>query len=484
MWRIILVSIIASLAIEVPITSAQSGHVIRGLLSDSLRNDVLAGATVRLVPSATTPVRSDSAGKFQFLGVPAGRYDLFVEHPLLDSLGVTLTVRGLNVNGSGTTSVMLAVPSFASLNKLYCSGDSRPFMVGRVFKEASLAAAANARVLVDWYEVQAGQSGNAAVSYRSAEARTDNAGYYAACGLPDDFNASISAGADSLETAKIAVSNSDIVTLAPWLFLPSSQLAPTLITGTVRNAGRGLSGVVVEVVGSFAKAETDSAGRYTLATQPVGTTLIRARKVGYAPAIEYVNLLKDSTAAVDLELAKPTASLDAIVVRARADVALERSGFSKRAARGVAGRFITQEEITKSKAECVVDLIRRRWGKTKKGRAACSLLAREATGGFLTRRRSNAIALPTEKPNAGEAVAAPTVLARNRFLDSMIVFVDGFQELPDGEEEIRLDWIDTKHVVGIELYPRVTSVAVVIWTTFYRGFDGGIGKPRTLPTIW
>ena len=92
---------------------------------DSLTASPLAGANVQLVgaDSAVRAVRltalSDSAGAFLVRGVPAGHYVVGFYHPALDTLGIEVRDRMVNID-IGNAFVALGTPSAATLSATLC----------------------------------------------------------------------------------------------------------------------------------------------------------------------------------------------------------------------------------------------------------------------------------------------------------------------------------------------------------------------------
>src|SRR5690606_13404628 len=66
----------------------------------------------------------------------------------------------------------------------------------------------------------------------------------------------------------------------------AQQDARATLAGVVRDAATGelLAGVLVRIEGSDLQALTDSAGRYRLPRVPAGVQVLRAERLGYAPA--------------------------------------------------------------------------------------------------------------------------------------------------------------------------------------------------------
>jgi hypothetical protein len=456
---------------------AQESGSLTGIILDSLHNEPLANASITLQPG-TARVESDSFGRFVFRGIVAARYKLSVSHPLLDSLGVSVAIPTLEVTGDKTPAVALAVPSLPSLKRSYCGKNADgPVLLGRVLRGGVSAPVAEAHVLIDWYEIGLGKSGVTPV-YRSRDVRTNELGFYAVCNLPPEFDASITADADSLSTPKISVSSTNELTLAPWLLLPSRTPSSGLLRGKVTAAGRPLAEASIEIFGQPSRAETDSSGNYRITGMSAGTTLMRARKIGYVASIVPANVPSEGEVKIDFELEKPSTTLETVVVRARKSDVAVRSGFNDRARRGF-GRFINVSEIAKLRGGCIADLLRRRSGLLRRG-GGCSVLARTGTNGSFGFRGITAVGIPQLPGNEAQG---PPSQAQATGGGYVLVYVDGFLESSVGGE-ISLSSIAPGDVVGIEIHPSSNSVAVAIWTIYFSGTDRGIAKPQIFPPLF
>src|SRR4051794_12367494 len=62
---------------------------LQGVVVDSIHSDVLAGALIQ-IEGTTRLAPADSIGRFLVDSIPPGRYRVLVDHPLLDTLGISL----------------------------------------------------------------------------------------------------------------------------------------------------------------------------------------------------------------------------------------------------------------------------------------------------------------------------------------------------------------------------------------------------------
>jgi hypothetical protein len=103
---------------------------------------------------------------------------------------------------------------------------------------------------------------------------------------------------------------------APGVTVPTGGRA--VLRGRVTGGGgEPLAGAAVSVAtaGSTVGAVTDTAGRYTIADLDSGSYTVRARRIGYVPAEETVEVVPGAAAAADLTLAQSTLQLEAVVTR-------------------------------------------------------------------------------------------------------------------------------------------------------------------------
>src|ERR1700693_5517179 len=76
-----------------PVAAARIGRAqIVGMVIDSLNGTYLSGAEV-VIEGAKTTLFTDSLGRFRVDSLPPGTYQLGVFHPLLDTLGISLTTQ-------------------------------------------------------------------------------------------------------------------------------------------------------------------------------------------------------------------------------------------------------------------------------------------------------------------------------------------------------------------------------------------------------
>ena len=103
------------------------------------------------------------------------------------------------------------------------------------------------------------------------------------------------------------------------MFLPSGLLAQATtgrITGTVVDSGSAqpVTGATVFIVGSPALgAQTNSEGRYTIMNVPVGTHVVRAQRIGFAPRSDTVSVAASETVGLNFQMLPHGVELEAVV---------------------------------------------------------------------------------------------------------------------------------------------------------------------------
>src|SRR2546423_10200443 len=134
---------------------AQTSRII-GIVVDSINGRGLKGAEV-LVTGRSSPVMTDSLGRFAVEGLSAGTYQIGVFHPLLESLGLTLASKPFSVGRDSTGVADLAIPSVMTLASRYCGKEltqSRPAAIaGRVRDPDTDDPISGATVSLAWLDI-------------------------------------------------------------------------------------------------------------------------------------------------------------------------------------------------------------------------------------------------------------------------------------------------------------------------------------------
>src|SRR6478735_7709645 len=188
-------SIIIGLLLAVPYVRA-SGQAARisGTVTDSVHRAPLVDATVLATPVAPTrdtvfhSARTDASGRFELAGLQVGRYEISVEHPFTDSIGLPIPSREAQATADGTPPLALALPSVQTLRRTLCraaeSDTTLGVMLG-VVRRTDGSAVQGANVVFEWTDVTVDRATLRAKQTRiSAAAISDSVGVYRVCGVP------------------------------------------------------------------------------------------------------------------------------------------------------------------------------------------------------------------------------------------------------------------------------------------------------------
>lgn len=172
-------------------------------------------------------------------------------------------------------------------------------------------------------------------------------------------------------------------------------------------------------------------GAFRLAGVLTGTQVLVARNLSFATAVEPINVTSREPIDVVVTLAPKINVLDPVLITARRDVALEKSGFNARK-RTRYGHFITGEDISRRKPNNISDMLKNLSGVT----------VTHQPGGVVISGRSS---------------------ARNSCTS---VFIDGFEwrDLKAGDLDMIVNPDD---VIGLEVYQPYDAPAQ------FQRFDRG-----------
>ena len=335
---------------------------IIGIVVDSINGTGLKGAEV-LVSGRSTPVTTDSLGRFAVEGLSAGTYQIGVFHPLLESLGLTLASRPFSVGRDSTGVVDLAIPSVATLASRYCGKEltqSRPAAIaGRVRDPDSDDPIPGATVSLAWPDIAVTEQHKIVRTPHEMHVDTDPSGFFKFCGLPSGIEGTVQATRTDVLTGEVQVSTSQSALSFEDLRLPTSRSArgKGVVRGIVRSLDdKPLGGARVEapVNGAFNVTRPD--GTFWIDSVPTGTQMIVVRQLGFEPISVTVNVTSRQPVDIRVSLGITANILDPVLVTARRNAALEREGFFQRQRSGW-GTYITREEVEKRKPQFVTDLL-------------------------------------------------------------------------------------------------------------------------------
>ena len=352
------------------------GAVISGTVYDSIARARIPGVIVQLV-SADNPglgrpfsVQADSTGRFTIPGVPAGRYYAGFFHAALDTLGLEVPSRLVEV-GSANLRVDLATPSQRTVLRTVCPAentDSTGLLMGNVRATEQQGPIAGASVIVEWSEyvldgIQLYERP------RRVTGRTTEAGWFAFCGLPSDillnaraFNRADSSGYIEVEvpTAGLRhqtffVGGASIVRLPADDSVPAAG-APAPAPRSVMRGGARLSGTILDpagkpvasahavVWGTNLDVQSNERGAFALEGLPGGTHTLEIRVIGYTPLTRVVHLAAERPATIEVKLERAAVILATETIRGKLVYSRQLVEFNRRRRSGF-GKYLTTEEI-------------------------------------------------------------------------------------------------------------------------------------------
>ncbi|MEO8561691.1 MAG: carboxypeptidase-like regulatory domain-containing protein [bacterium] len=361
------------------------GGSLEGRVTDSIYARPLVGARVVAVGvdsgvAARGFATTDSKGQYRIDSLPAGRYAVGFESPLLDSLEIALSPRQVVVTPGRTATVDLALPPAAKLRDALCPGVSFPpqtgVILGHVVSAETEGSLPGVTIAMSWQELGFDKAKLRPVNgERTVSTVTDDAGWYRVCGVPTGgwLTMQLQHGGRTGPVLRTLVDDTLGLAVRHLSFSPTSSRAAgdsvsssaagvdaTLLSGTAK-----LTGVVlgpegapvtqaeVRVVGTIASGRTDAQGSYSLSSLPAGTQMLVVRRVGYAVAEAYVELREGATTRSDVRLTR-IVSLDSMRVVATRERYPE---FSRNRKYAIFGRFFGPDEIHQQRVSYASDII-------------------------------------------------------------------------------------------------------------------------------
>lgn len=359
--------------------------VLEGSVFDSLEMRFLAGAVVELARPGDVPASDTTRpdGRFQFSGIPAGRYLVSFSHPTLDSLGLEAGARVVSLAEQDTSRIRLAIPSARSIARLLCPSDAKTTtstLLGFVRSAADGAPIGGSTVwvrfddyLVSRNRIQRDSMGRVL--------QTQGNGYYVACGLPADVTvlARAASGADTSGYIELELPPSVFVKRDLYIGSMFRVAAPIdsvaaasrtvqvlrgsgVLSGTVRYSNaRPVPDARVSLWGTGREVRSDDSGAFLIDSLPTGSHMVEARALGFVPQREAIDIREGERTRVALGLTEKQTFLDTVrVLATRAYVAGSgrMAEFEQRRRSRMGGYFLDQEEIERRRAAAFTDLLR------------------------------------------------------------------------------------------------------------------------------
>lgn len=333
-----------------------------GTVFDSVRLKPLAGAIVRL-DSSTHFTTADDNGRFRLDSIPPGLHHLRVEHPVLDTLGVSLRTEDDAYRAGSPLFVQLATPTAQTLIRMVCSPAWRArgpaAFMGKVREADTEHPATGAKVSLVWYELDIRDGLRRAPRVREATVGRD--GTYRICGLPAKLDGKVQVISGPLTSGEITVSfGEDLLFVRNMSIAPASAIVATTdsgvvtdvrvmgtaqLTGRVLNAaGQPISGARVQLDGTPRVATTRANGDFTLDSLPPGTQSVTVRHLGYSPVEEAVDLASAAPSSVTIRMSEYVPVLETVRVTAQRERSLDAVGYLRRKRTGM-GHYLEGDQI-------------------------------------------------------------------------------------------------------------------------------------------
>ncbi len=376
MRRIQPLAALIALSVAVPGAAQETGRLL-GVTFDSTRMDVLAGATVEL---AGTDYRTDADGRGRFFitGLPPGAYEVRVDHPRLDSLGVQVLRSEVVVRSGQTTPALVSVPSVERMLGAMCPERDSALgsIVGYARDGVTGVGLPDARVIIQ----SRGAGGVQPVLDRlggpeerpldgattplpvgvwarddGLETKTDRFGRYVICGVPAGGTYVAQAQFLGMEGERIGVTVPPAGAAAQVLSVVITE--PARIMGRIvdEQSGEPIVSATVELREERRGVITDADGRFIFPAVAPGSHTLVVTHVAYGETETVIEAVGGRTIDIDARLAQQVIELDEIRVVAEGYIARESR------TRGTAIRALTRQEImdASSQARTVGDLVRR-----------------------------------------------------------------------------------------------------------------------------
>ena len=348
---------------------------IAGIAYDSVRNRPMSGAQIVIQGTPQITV-AGSDGHFRFDSVPPGTYRLLVAHPVLDSIGIQLMTPPITVTAGQAITLDLVTPPPAALVKQLCPGPRLALgpaaLFGRVRNADTDQPIAKAHVSIVWTSLDFG--GLRKVP-KIRETVTGDDGTYRICGLPLTFDGKVQVQHDGVTSGDVPISFSNevlqlrslsVAVAAPARVVatgdtnqhPRRPVAIAKLSGRVLSVtGQPIGGSRVQVEGTTRATDSRPNGTFDLDSLPSGSQVVVARRIGYDPVEQPVELSAGTPATATLRFDQAVTLLPTVTVEAKRVSGLDALGFTQREKSGM-GFYMDQKTITNRQAPKFTDILR------------------------------------------------------------------------------------------------------------------------------
>ena len=326
-WRVLAPALFA----VAPLHAQAIAHAVRGTVFDSVANVALNGAVIQLarIASGDTAPRiitsiSDGAGRYQFAGLPKGRYAIGFQHDALNALGLDSPLRAFELGLDSSVTVDLGIGSGARVRTERCGkdagGPSEGMLTGFVLDAAHDAPAVGAKVELHWIETALQRGGFRSTPKDLVATITDD-GRYLACGVPSDTPIGVVASRDGSRevTGQVTIPLGGAMRQNFVLPVARATQGTAVITGHVvqQDSSAALQSGVVSL-DALAIDTPIRNGTFSLGGIPAGTWFIEAKAIGYEPRSLLVQATVGPPAPLTLVMDKKAQTLEAVSVIGKA----------------------------------------------------------------------------------------------------------------------------------------------------------------------
>jgi hypothetical protein len=336
---------------------------LRGMVTDSIRHGPLAGATViasqtgssgNTAPDFSTT--TDARGRYSIDAIRPGTYVVTVEHPWLDSTGLSVPAQSVSISTEPVAVVNLAVPSGATIRAAFCPISGRDSTLGLVagyVKDVnSDHPVAGARVVFEWddFDVDS-RSARATEHKRLAAVNSGRDGTFRICGVPVRRPLLVQAQIGAHEaTGAVEVEVPESGVLVQTMRIDASPSGKTAVGGDVRKSGSGrtIAGAHIHLYGAATEVVSAQDGSFRLNDVPYGTQSIEVTALGYYPRRYAVEVHPGEVPKVSIPLLEMAPVLDSVrIIAKKQGIASLHREFDQRSAHG-SGEYITEDMISKA----------------------------------------------------------------------------------------------------------------------------------------
>ncbi|MDX2192998.1 MAG: carboxypeptidase-like regulatory domain-containing protein [Gemmatimonadales bacterium] len=360
------------LALAGPAAAQQPGGTgtLTGTVFDSLVTGApLADAEVWVAGTELTS-RTDKAGRFRLVGVPAGKRTVTFFHPSLTELDLSAPSPSVDVAAGGETPIVLFTPSAGRVYQAVC-GQPLPDKLGAVLgvvRDERGRPLGKVSVVASWsdYVIAAGQGLRR--QEREAGSTTDESGRYLLCGVPGDVPVltRYSYGESAQAFGELNLQQKGFLARSVTIALgDDADAAPAgpagrtrgVVRGTVRTPdGKAVVNAEVTVLGALgANTMTDAQGRFRIDAAPVGSQVVEVRGIGYRPVRSAVAVSPGRSATLSVLLDRTVVQLNPLTVVADDRNLRDITGFDDRMKSGN-GYFFNEEQIRRRNPARVNDM--------------------------------------------------------------------------------------------------------------------------------